>query len=483
MAIEDWLHPLLSRYVASPQWVKSSVGRIYALVPKRIRYGAHFARFRDDVIRCNDGESLDAAVQAKLAATLHEALTHVPAFAAYRHLLELRLAPLELLARLPLTSKADIKADLGGYLSTRFGASDRLEMFTGGSTSTPMRFYLHKHVTRPKENAYFEDFDRRAGWSPGDVILNLRGRNVPGAGEPGKRMWMFEPVKRQLILSSDHLEARFMPEYIEAVRKWKPSFIHCFASTLYPLARWLQAHPAPDVTERIRGIELTSENTYDYQLEVFRSVFRCPVIRGYGHTERAVLAATMPDDDRYFFWPLYGHVELVDANGAPITEPGVLGQIVGTSFDNDVMPFIRYRTGDLGAWGALQHPKLPGFPVLERIEGRLQEFVVCSDMRLISVNSLSAAHYAELAEIQGIQYEQSVAGMVTLKVVAAHTVGSVQANSISRAMQRKAQDGCAFHVVQVPAIERTLRGKQRMLVQHLDLSAYFAASYNESRDE
>jgi len=126
---------------------------------------------------------------------------------------------------------------------------------------------------------------------------------------------------------------------------------------------------------------------------------------------------------------------------------------------------------------------LLGFPVLERIEGRLQEFIVCSDKRLISVNSLSAAHYAELADIQGIQYEQSVAGMVTLKVVAAHTVSDVQAHSIARAMQRKAQDGCAFEVVQVPAIERTLRGKHTMLIQHLDLSAYFAASYNEMRDE
>ena len=63
---------------------------------------------------------------------------------------------------------------------------------------------------------------------------------------------------------------------------------------------------------RIHGVQLTSENVYGYQLDLFRRVFGCPVLRGYGQTECAALAASMPDDDRYFFWPLYGFVELID---------------------------------------------------------------------------------------------------------------------------------------------------------------------------
>lgn len=476
MSLEDRLHPLLSSYVASPQWVKSTVGRAYAALPDRIKYGRRFPYFQREVRNCYQSPELMAAVDAKLLKTLRAALLYVPAYAAYRNLLQQGLSPRELLSRLPLTSKLDIKADLHRYVSTRHGSRDTLEMFTGGSTAHPMRFFAQKHVTRPKEVAYFEDLDKRAGLRAGDVVLNLRGRTVPGAGQSGRRLWMYEPIKRHLILSSDHMEARYMPEYMSALREWKPTFIHAFPSALYPLAKWLHAHPEPEITSRIHGVELTSENTYDHQLKLIRSVFRCPVIRGYGHTERTLLGATMPDDDRFFFWPLYGYLELVDANGQTITQPGVLGEIVGTGFDNEVMPFVRYRTADMATWGTTPHPLLPGFPVLERVEGRLQEFVVCHDRRLVSITTLGAAHFSDLAEVETIQYEQSIPGRLTLRFVSRSEIQEGRRKAIADAVEAKAQGGLVVDVVRVPQIERTHRGKARMLIQHLDVGEYFGGN-------
>src|SRR5207344_466573 len=127
---------------------------------------------------------------------------------------------------------------------------------------------------------------------------------------------------------------------------------------LYPLARWLAANPLPEFTDNLRGVMLYSENAYGFQLEKFREVFRCPIVTHYGHSERVLMAASMPGDDRYFFWPQYGHFELVDANDMPITRPGVVGFVVGTSFDNEVMPFVRYRTGDLAMLSESEHPDL-----------------------------------------------------------------------------------------------------------------------------
>ena len=480
MAIDDLFHPLLGAYQRSPQWVRNTIGRAYSVLPEWVRYGQSINRFRTNVAACYDIENLQAAVDIRLRQTLQVALERVPAYQAYRPLLKQDLGPRELLMRLPLTSKLDIKTQLTSYVSTAAKASDRLKMFTGGSIATPMCFYAHKHVTRPKENAFFEDFDRRAGWRPGDVVLSLKGRSVPGAGEPGKPLGVYEPIKRHLILCSDHLEHRFMPQYVEALRKWQPTFIHAYPSALYPLARWLEAEPAPDIVERVRGIVLTSEPAYPYQLELYRRVFRCSVTAGYGHTERALLASTMPDDDRFFFWPLYGHLELVDDRGNAITRPGVLGEIVGTTFDNEVMPLVRYRTGDFGAWGDRPHPKLADWPVLGRIEGRLQEFVVCYDKRLISLNSLSATHFPALSKIDAMQYEQLEPGKVTVHVVTREPLLPTEREAIELAMANKAQGGCSFRVVRVPTIERTCRGKHRMMLQRLDLSPFLAASYVEA---
>ncbi|MGH7462802.1 MAG: hypothetical protein ACREMA_17485, partial [Longimicrobiales bacterium] len=267
-------------------------------------------------------------------------------------------------------------------------ASQRLTMFTGGSTPNPLQFYLHKHLSRPKEYAFIQNFRDRVGAGLNELTLALRGRSVPSAAEPGNRLWMYEPIRRQLILSSDHLEERYMPRYTEALVRHRPAFIEAFPSALYPLARWLAANPLPEFTAGVKGVMLYSENAYGFQMRVFREVFHCPVLKHYGHSERVLMAASMPDDDRYFFWPQYGWFELVDAEGRPITRPGALGYIVGTSFDNKVMPFIRYRTGDLALLSDRGHARLPGYPACERIEGRLQEFLVCKDHRLISITTL-----------------------------------------------------------------------------------------------
>jgi len=356
------------------------------------------------------------------------------------------------------------------------GQKARLEMFTGGSTRNPMQFYLQKHVSRPKEYAFIHDFRERVGMGANDAVLALRGRTVQSAAQPGGSIWMYEPIKRQLILSSDHLERRFMPAYAQALALHRPAFIEAFPSALYPLARWLAANPMPEFTREVKGVMLYSENVYGYQMEKFREVFKCPIISHYGHSERVLMAASMPDDDRYFFWPQYGYFELLDAENRPITQPGKLGFVVGTSFDNKVMPFVRYRTGDLAVLSDRGHPMLPGYPACERIVGRLQEFIVCRDHRLVSITTIGVAHFPELAEVETIQYEQDRPGRIVLKVVADHQLTPDQIDRIGRAVAAKTQGGCDVEVAQVDHIARTPRGKARMLVQNLDIRRYFGAA-------
>ena len=472
MALEDLLHPYLGKYLGAPPWLKASAGRAYSMLPARVRLGRAYERFRSQV---SADTCVDAADQ-RLGAALEWALDTVPAYEGYRHVLAGSRNAREALTRLPVTDKLDIKRHPERYLSDAMPEGARLEMYTGGSTRNPMRFFLQKHVTRAKEYAFIQDFRTRVGVGPNDTVLALRGRTVPTAEQPNGRLWMHEPIKRQLILSSDHLERRFMPAYVQALATHRPTYIEAFPSALYPLARWLASHPLPEFTRGVKGVMLYSENVYGYQLDKFREVFGCPIVSHYGHSERVLMAASTAEDDRYFFWPRYGHFELLDAENRPITQPGKLGFIVGTSFDNQVMPFIRYRTGDLGVLSERGHPKLAGYPACERIVGRLQEFIVCRDDRLVSITTLGVAHFPELALVEAIQYEQERPGQVVLKVQAEAPLDAATCERIGAAVARKTQGGCDIQVVQVPRIARTPRGKARMLVQHLDIRRYFAAA-------
>ena len=224
---------------------------------------------------------------------------------------------------------------------------------------------------------------------------------------------------------------------------------------------------------------LYSENVYGYQLEKFREVFGCPILSHYGHSERVLMAASMPDDDRYFFWPQYGHFELLDADNRPVTQPGKLGFIVGTSFDNEVMPFVRYRTGDLGdALGRAAIRCCRAIPRASASSGACRNSSSaattgwCRSPRSASRTSRSSR------SVEAIQYEQERPGQVVLKVVAetaAHARTSASASRAAVAAQdagrlRRAKWCRSSHIARTP------RGKARMLVQHLDIRRYFGAA-------
>lgn len=470
MAVEDLLHPLLGHYINSPQWVKSLIGRLYSSLPGGLLHGPDYKRFQAESGKVSDAISLQAD---KLREVLSWALAGVPAYCEYRDLLVNLNDPYAVLRALPLTSKDQLRTDLLSYLSCDISTAARLPTFTGGSTSVPLSFYLQRGISRPKEYAYMRRFHERAGHLDSRLVLSLRGRSVPGAGAEDRPLWMHDPIKNQLMFSCDHLNRAQMTHYIRTLREWKPSCIQAYPSALYPLARWLAENPDPSITEHIRAVMLYSENSYSFQTDLFKRVFNCPILRHYGHSERVLMAASMPDDDRYVFWPQYGYIELVAPDGSPVTKPGVLGEIVGTGFDNQVLPFIRYRTGDLGMWSEKCHALLPGYPVLERIEGRVQEFVVCRDHRLISITTLGAAHFKDLAHVAKMQYEQTVAGQLTLRVVIDGVAPAGWENTLKKAIRDKTQGGCLINILEVDDISRTSVGKHKMLIQHIKLDQFY----------
>ncbi|MDO9197475.1 hypothetical protein, partial [Rhodoferax sp.] len=161
---------------------------------------------------------------------------------------------------------------------------------------------------------------------------------------------------------------------------------------------------------------------------------------------------------------------------------GLLGEIVATSYDNMVMPLIRYRTGDMAMWSSEPNTLRPGFQVVDRIEGRLQEFLVCRDHRLVSICTIGAAHFEQLADADRMQFEQDEAGRATLKVISRDELPATVKAALADGIRKKTQGGLEIEVVRVEDIPRTRIGKHRLLVQHLDISSYLGAAHVEHEE-
>ena len=474
MGIEDWGYRWLKRYMDAPAWIKTPLGRVYGLMPDSLRHGNDYPRYRAEAGLSSPGE-IAQLTESRLRETLKWAATTVPAYAALATQLLSDMPVSEWLALFPLMTKLDYKRAPEQFLSSGCTAAERLPMQTSGSVAEPFRFSLHKGVSRAKEAAYIESFGQRIGLSRRDVVLSLRGRNIRGAEAQSGPLQSYEPIKRMLWISPNHLDAAYMAGHVEAAVAHGVSFIQGYSSAVYELARWLDFNPRPRFTDAVRGVQLFSESAGPDMVALIGRVFGCPVLVHYGHSERAVMAGSMPDDPRYFVWPLYGHVELVDEAGRSITAAGVQGEVVATGFDNRAMPFIRYRTGDLAMWSDKPpHPQLPGYPVLERIDGRNNDYFVGRDGRRIPVASLGGLRPPEFLQIEASQYEQFEPGRIVVRLQSPAPLDPAVLAVFDNYFRTKLLGLVEPELQVVTHIERTARGKRRLMIQHLAVSSAVA---------
>ena len=104
----------------------------------------------------------------------------------------------------------------------------------------------------------------------------------------------------------------------------------------------------------------------------------------------AVLAGFCEKEDTYHVLPFYGYAELIGKDGRIVTESGQAGEIVGTSFIMSATPFVRYRTRDFAVLKGSECPACGRpYQIWERIEGRLQEFILTAAGRYISMTAIN----------------------------------------------------------------------------------------------
>jgi phenylacetate-CoA ligase len=149
-------------------------------------------------------------------------------------------------------------------------------------------------------------------------------------------------------------------------------------------------------------------------------------------------------------------VEVVDADGKPCP-PGEMGSILVTDLFNYAMPLIRYRVGDMGAIKAGECPCGRGLPMLERIEGRVTDFLVGKDGRLVSGVYVATYLIGKCPQLGRVQVLQETPGQLLFKVTGAASVDDTQ--FIVSTSKKMLGDDVEVEVEQVNEIPRTRSGK------------------------
>jgi len=179
-----------------------------------------------------------------------------------------------------------------------------------------------------------------------------------------------------------------------------------------------------------------------------------------------VLAGECEESTLYHIFPEYGIVELIGRDGQPVEEPGVMGEVVATNLTNYVCPLIRYRTMDLATAAEGTCTCGRQYPLLERVEGRLQEFIVTGRGDLLSGITMNIDTDA-FDNVKQFQFYQERVGEVILNIVKKPAFDDSDAEYLYQEVSRSCGDDVTVVLRYVDNIPLTARGKYRYFIQNL----------------
>ena len=442
MACHDWL---LQRYYRHRRWV-----------PERLLYHADYFRVRR-LLAGDVGERGAAAAAAqRLRHVLGSAVAHVPFYRRSVRLSKAQLAneaPLALLQCFPAIDKAQVMACQRDFLDERFDPRRLHYVTSGGSSGQGIGLWRSKRLA-DIEKAFFAHEWARFGFSTHRSRTLRIGADARRRAHEGAT----QVIGNRLMLSPYHLTAQHRAAIVDAIARFRPQYVHAYPSSAAALAELI----APDrlrlqLQSGVRAVLLASEPATEQQLAAIAGLFGCPISINYGLTERTGLAfathwrgVTGP----YRFEPLYAVHENMAASGP--TGANASHELVGTSLWNDLMPLIRYRSGDFGA--------LDANGCCRAIDGRAQEFLLARDGTCIPGLSI-VIDEATWDFVRLYQVRQRAPGAITLCVVArAGRLSAAQKQRVLAAQLRRWGGWFDINVEEVDDIPLAANGKRQLVV-------------------
>ena len=291
--------------------------------------------------------------------------------------------------------------------------ADLIRNQTGGSTGTPITFYLSGDRKCSRAAATLRH-NRWAGWEVGDKAAviwgaprdrpaddwrsRLRGAAAARAAVAGHRPTSPRTSLADVPRGAAPLSAAHHP----GLRARRPccSPAICRPAACTPTGRTPSSRPRRCSKARIGSCS--------------KRCSAVPVFNRYGCREVSVIASECAAHSGLHVMAEGLYLEIETPHGP--AAPGEMGAILVTDLLNHAMPLIRYRIGDLARWADGACPCGRGLPRLERVAGRVTDFLVGCDGRLVSGVFLATYVVAQRPSLGQVQIRQHRAGAVTYRI-------------------------------------------------------------------
>jgi len=356
---------------------------------------------------------------------------------------------IEDLDNIPFLDKETLRSRQEEFIADTVHDLDARVEKTSGSRGTPLRLMIDKHSRANKYAAYARAY-RWAGYSPGALRFVVK-----GFSESKSKDWGYDVLRNMIYLNSSRMNKENCLEVAKLVSKLKPSIYEGYARSFIDLHNQIKDECK---LSSPRGIFVYGETVTPGIRDHVQKVFGSHLFDFYSHAENSVMICEKPDGRRYlmedFFYP-----ELICAEAKPAEEG--YGELVGTSFYNYAMPFIRYKTRD---YVRLAPDQSKNFREVLSIEGRMDDYILMPDGRKIYFAE-GALGYAE--GIVAAQYIQDETDHLTVNLIVEEGFSANSYPLITQGLVKRLGPSLRFSFKIVSELERKDSGKTPFIIRKI----------------
>ncbi len=451
----------LVRHLIHPLWAKLT----------HPTYASYMREFeRNQYLHPDDLRKLQLS---RLRRLLVDAYRYVP---FYRHRMTLAgLTPLDIrthedLRLLPVLTKRDIQDQQDLLVSSNIPANKREQNQTGGSTGSPLQFYvdLERFDSRMASTVRHNEW---AGLRIGDWHAQLWGSRFDFGDEPDPTpLWRQKFLYRNLSLHTAAVTDESMMKYVEILRKYRPRAMVSYAQSAVLFAEFCNANNIHDIT--FDSMIVSAEMLLPGKRQILEETFRGKVFNRYGCREVSVIAS---ECEYHSGLHVNADALIVEVEAAP-NLPAGMGRVLVTDLLNRSMPLIRYEIGDFASLDTeMRCPCGRSLPLIGNIQGRTSDFLRLPSGRMIAGPSL-ALLAADMRDVRQVQFIQPDPEHVTLKVVAGNGYSPRTEEELRRRMQPYLEKESSLTIVTADSIPSEPSGKYRFVKTSEDTETPTAVS-------
>lgn len=449
-------------YKQSPHLLQNMLVTLFDVLQYRKRHGGKYKYWRE-FHKKNHALSLQALKIQQLE-LLREFLAFSIKNAPYYYKIInselLKQDVLQALKAIPIQSKEDIRSNIDDIYTIEKGAS--ILSKTGGTTgkSLEVRFTPDDMQNR---FALLDFFRSTYGYQLGRKVAWFSGKSLLGGKDIVRnRYWKYDWYYKIRYYSTFHINSKTIRHYIDDLNKFKPLYAIGFPSSMVEIAKWGIANNYL-LRYKMKAIFPTAETIIDSERSILHNFFGGQVVNQYASSEGAPFILECEKGNLHMELSS-GFFEVLDAENAPVQK----GELVFTSFTTHGTPLIRYAIKDSIELSDKTCDCGNHNPLVERIEGRINDFIYSNERGKINLGNISncVKYVKGIIKFQMIQSEED---NVLVKVVKDTKYTEKDEEMFAFELKERLGNGVRISFEYVPDIEREASGKYRIVKNSLTI--------------